>query len=85
MQEALIQKAESVRVNTDSQLLYRQMNKEYKIKHPKILALYNQAAHLISSFKKVCFTYIPREQNRGADKLASGAIKEALKKNRSLR
>jgi ribonuclease HI len=85
LQEALIQRAECVKVNTDSQLLYRQMNKEYKVKHPQILGLYNQAAHLIGSFKEVYFSYIPREQNRGADKLATGAIKEALKKNRSLR
>jgi len=33
---------------------------------------------LISAFKGVNINYIPRENNRGADKLAAQAIKKAL-------
>ena len=79
LQEALILKAESVKINTDSQLLYRQINKVYKIKSPNIIGLYNQAVHLMSAFKKVAINHIPRENNRGADKLANKAYK-AIKK-----
>ena len=79
LEEALIIKAESIKVNTDSQLLYRQIKREYKIKSPNIVGLYNQAAHLISAFKEVSINYIPRQNNRGADKLATKAIKEAVK------
>ena len=80
LQEGLILNAESIKINTDSQLLHRQINKVYKIKNPNILGLYNQAQHLMSAFKNVSINYISRKANRGADKLATQAIKQAVKK-----
>ncbi len=79
LEEALVIKADTVKVNTDSQLLYRQIRREYKVKSPSIIGLYNQALHLISAFKEVSINYIPRNDNRGADKLATLAIKQALR------
>ncbi len=79
LQEALIIKADELNINTDSQLLCRQINGEYKVKSPNILGLYNQARHLISAFKKVSINHIPREMNSGADKLATQAVRKALK------
>lgn len=79
LEEALILKAESLNINTDSELLYRQIKKEYKVKNPNILGLYRQAVHLISVFKSVNIKHISRENNRGADKLATKAIKKALR------
>ncbi|MDI6758629.1 MAG: ribonuclease HI family protein [Candidatus Omnitrophota bacterium] len=73
LEEALLLKAEVLNINTDSQLLYRQINKVYKVKSPNITKLYNQAIHLISKFRKVSFTNIRREENQKADKLASKA------------
>jgi len=83
LQEALILKAENIKINTDSQLLHRQLNKVYKIKSPNIIGLYNQAVYLMSAFKKVLVNNIPREDNRGADRLATQAIKKQLR-SRSL-
>lgn len=80
LQEGLILKAQDLKINTDSQLLYRQINKVYKVKNANIAGLYNQATHLMSAFKKVSINYISRKINQGADKLANRAIKEALKK-----
>ena len=80
LQEGLIINAESIKINTDSQLLYRQINKVYKIRNPNILGLYNQASHLMSAFKEVSIKYISRKANRGADKLATKAIKERVKR-----
>jgi len=80
LQGALMLKAEKVTVNTDSQLLHRQIKKIYKIKNPNLLVLYKQAAQLMSAFKEVLINNIPRQDNRGADKLANLAIKEAFKK-----
>ena len=85
LQAALILKAASININSDSQLLCRQLNKEYKVKNSNIVNLYNQAVHLMTGFEKVHVKHIPREQNSGADKLATKAIKEALKNNRSFR
>jgi ribonuclease HI len=79
LQEGLILKSESIKINTDSQLMYRQLKKIYKVKHPNIIGLYNQGLHLISAFKEVSLNFIPREQNRTADKLATKAIKQELK------
>jgi ribonuclease HI len=79
LQEGLILKAENIKINTDSQLLHRQVNKVYKIKNANIRGLYNQAAHLMSAFKQVSINHISRKDNRGADKLANEAIKKADK------
>ncbi|MBU1726681.1 MAG: ribonuclease HI family protein [Candidatus Omnitrophica bacterium] len=76
LQEALIMKAEVLKIKTDSQLLCRQLNKIYKVKNKNILVLYNQAIHLLGAFKKVSFVHIPREENEGADKLATLAVKK---------
>ena len=84
LQEALKMKASVLQINTDSQLLYRQIKREYKIKHPNMIGLYNQVTGLLTSFKEVKFNHIPREQNAGADKLATKAVKETLKDNKSL-
>ena len=76
LQEALKLKAEKLSIKTDSQLLARQINRVYKVKHPNIVGLYNQALGLLEAFKEVKMINIPREENRGADKLATKAIKE---------
>lgn len=78
LQEGLILKAENIEINTDSQLLYRQIKRIYKIKSANILGLYNQALSLISVFKEFSIKHIPREENRGADKLASKAAKQTV-------
>jgi len=80
LQEALKLGAKTLKINTDSQLLHRQINKVYKVKNPNILGLYKQVAHLIMAFKQVSINHIGRQDNRGADKLATRAIKEQLKK-----
>ena len=83
LQEALILKAGAIKINTDSQLLYRQIKKEYKVKNPHILSLYNQVTHLFSAFSESQVNFVPRENNRGADKLASLAIKKVLARKQS--
>ncbi|MBU1905869.1 MAG: ribonuclease HI family protein [Candidatus Omnitrophica bacterium] len=80
LEEALILKAEVLKINSDSQLLCRQLNKVYKVKNSNILRLYNQARHLLSGFKSVVINNISRGDNRGADKLATKAVKGQLKK-----
>ncbi len=80
LQEASMLKAESLKIKTDSELLARQLNKTYKVKSANICGLYNQAVILISTFKKVSIQSIPREENQGADKLATEAVERELKK-----
>jgi len=80
LQEGVILKAENIEINTDSELMYRQFKKIYKIKNANILKLYNQALQLMSSFKEVSIKHIPRQENRGADKLANKAVKESVQR-----
>ena len=80
LQEALVLKAESLKIKTDSQLLARQLNKIYKVKNANIIGLYNQAVFLLSFFKEVSIVNIPREENQGADRLATEAVKKEFKK-----
>lgn len=75
LQEALTLQAKAVEIYTDSQLLCRQVNNEYKIKSPNLIGLYSQVQHLLSAFDCAEVKYIPREENRGADKLAKKAAK----------
>jgi len=75
LEEALMLKADSIKISTDSQLLYRQIKKLYKVKHPQLLVLYSRALHLISAFERFEINFINREHNRGADKLAKKAVK----------
>lgn len=79
LEEALALKADIVKINTDSQLLYKQIKKTYKIKSPNIIGLYNRVTRLMAAFSRVIINNIPRENNLGADKLANRGIKKALK------
>jgi len=75
LEEAIALQANVVEVYTDSQLLCRQVNNEYKIKSTNLIGLYSQAQHLLSAFDCAEVKHIPREENRGADKLAKKAAK----------
>ena len=76
LEESLLLKAKSLEINTDSQLLARQLNKIYKVKNEGIKVLYNRALHLLAGFDQVTINYIPREENVLADKLATEAVKK---------
>jgi len=76
LEEALLLKANSLKINTDSQLLARQINKVYKVKHEGLIGLYERAMHLLSGFEKVLVNHIPREENSSADRLATDESRE---------
>jgi ribonuclease HI len=77
LQEALILKAEAVRVWTDSELLYKQINGDYKVRHENLKPLFEQIKHLSKGFISFEISYISRHNNRGADKLANQAVVES--------
>jgi len=66
----------------DSQLVVEQLNGNYKIKHEGLKPLFNQIQELMSKIGgEITFTYIPREQNKAADKLVNEAIDKEVSKN----
>ena len=61
-------------VQSDSELMVKQMNGAYKVKHPGLLPLFQQAKQLCGQFDNVVFRHIPREQNKRADQLCNAAL-----------
>ena len=66
--------AAEVAVRMDSKLVVEQMSGRWKVKHPGMAELHQQARALASTFESVSFTWIPREQNKHADGLANEAM-----------
>jgi ribonuclease H / adenosylcobalamin/alpha-ribazole phosphatase len=69
--------ATEVDVAMDSKLVIEQMAGRWKIKHPGLRPLAAQAAALVRGFQAVTWTWVPRERNRHADRLANEAMDEA--------
>jgi ribonuclease HI len=65
-------------VRSDSELLVRQLNGQYKVKHPKLRELYGQAVERIGGFRRVRIRHVARELNAEADALANRGIDDAV-------
>jgi len=76
LQWALARGATAVRVFSDSELVVRQVNGQYKVKHPSMIPLHRQASELLRRFASASITHVRREQNREADRLANQALDE---------
>ncbi len=66
--------ARQVAVRMDSKLVVEQMKGVWQVKHPGLRPLAREAASLRASFDTVTFEWIPREQNKHADRLANEAM-----------
>lgn len=63
-----------IEVRLDSELVVKQLNHQYKIKEKDMQSLFIEVWNLILDFSQVSFKYIPREQNKEADKLVNQAL-----------
>ena len=70
---------EDVELRSDSELVVKQLNREYKVKNEDLAPLFLEVHNLTISFKKVKFFHIRREQNKEADKLANLAMDKGIK------
>ena len=61
-------------VFSDSELMVKQMNGEYRVKNPELLELYNQAKRLAALFETLTITHVRREQNARADAIGNDAL-----------
>jgi ribonuclease HI len=66
--------ARRIHIRSDSELLVKQMNGEYRVKNPDLQVLYEEARQLCGRFETVGFTHVRREQNRDADRLCNEAL-----------
>jgi ribonuclease HI len=61
-------------VVSDSELMVRQMKGIYKVRHPELRKLYEQAQQLVRGLDQFEIRHALREHNQIADRLANEAM-----------
>ena len=66
--------ADEVEVVNDSELVAKQINGQYKVKHPDMKPLYAEARKALEEFARWRVRSVPRAQNAAADALVNQAL-----------
>src|SRR5437762_1736036 len=74
LEEAKRLGAKNILVRGDSELIIKQMRGEYRVKHPDMKALFDEAQNLIRRFHSARIEHNLRHKNELADKLANLAM-----------
>ena len=69
--------ATEVEVVNDSELVAKQVNGQYKVKHPDMKPLHAQALAALQGFERWKLRSVPRAQNAAADALVNAALDAA--------
>ena len=70
--------ATEVEIINDSELIAKQVNGLYKVKHPAMKPLHAEALQALSGFDKWTVRTVRREQNEDADALVNQALDSAI-------
>jgi ribonuclease HI len=84
LEEALVLGATKAECFSDSELLVKQINGEYKVKNEGLIPLHHHAKSLIRKFKTFIISHTYRKENKHADELANRGIDEHSLKNSPL-
>ncbi|PYV03206.1 MAG: ribonuclease H [Acidobacteria bacterium] len=79
LEYALAHGCRRLRVESDSELLVRQIQGRYKVRSQDLKPLYEQARRMIDRFQAFSIGHVPREQNREADRLVNKGLDAAEK------
>ena len=74
LEKAISLGAKHVELNSDSELVVRQINGRYRVKKAALISLHQQVRQLLGNLEGFKITHIPREQNTEADTLANRAL-----------
>jgi ribonuclease HI len=66
--------ATEVEIIGDSELVARQLGGDYKVRHPAMRPLYEQAIAALRGFERWRIRTVPRSQNARADALVNAAL-----------
>src|SRR6185437_15301537 len=66
--------AKKIHIRGDSELIIKQMRGEYRVKHPDLRELYDEAQFLLHQFDEAKIEHNLRHKNALADKLANLAM-----------
>lgn len=69
--------ASEVEVVNDSELIQKQINGQYKVKHPDMKPLYAESMTALGAFDSWLVRSVPRAQNQDADALVNQALDAA--------
>jgi ribonuclease HI len=64
----------ALKVISDSELMVRQMKGIYKVRHPELRKLYDEAQQLVRRLEHFEISHALREHNKTADRLANQAM-----------
>jgi len=70
------QGVKALRIESDSELLVKQMRGQYKVRSPELQPLYERARKMAAALESFRIDHVYREQNREADALANEAMDE---------
>ena len=73
-ERALVLGVSELRIQTDSELLIKQLHGQYRVKAPHLQPLYRRARELSAQFVRFTIRHVRREANGDADRLANQAI-----------
>ena len=73
--------SEKVEIKGDSKLVVNQLAGIYKVKGKRIIPLYKQVLLLKTKFSDIEIRWIPRGENKEADRLTNIAYNKALQEN----
>lgn len=69
--------ADELEIIGDSELVARQLTGAYKVKHPSMKPLYEEAVAALRAFQRWNIRTVPRDQNARADELVNRALDAA--------
>lgn len=72
--EYALERKMGLEVWSDSELMVKQLNGQYKVRSPELKVLYEQARGMIRQLGWFKIRHVRREQNREADRLANAAM-----------
>jgi ribonuclease HI len=77
VERARLAGADEVEIIGDSELVARQLEGAYKVKHPSMKPLHQQAMSALAAFDRWSIRTVPRAQNARADELVNEALDAA--------
>jgi len=66
--------AREVEIRADSELIVRQMQGTYRVRHPALIPLHREAMGRSRGFQKFRIVHVPRGQNKDADRLVNRVL-----------
>lgn len=70
--------ATEVEIVADSELLVRQIDGAYRVKHPNLRPLHAEVMEALQAFERWSARHVPRERNAEADTMSNRAIDERM-------